>query len=56
MPINEDNMLAAPEDFDLDRKEKIQSFKEDIYSLGLIACKIMAKEMPNKYEIVFRRI
>ncbi len=46
-----DRLYAAPEVFDMERKEKLRPFKQDIYSLGLISCDMMAKELPTIHDV-----
>ncbi len=40
----------------LDDREEVEPFKQDIYCLGMIACKIMAEERPTPQDIKERRI
>ncbi len=51
-----DRQYAAPEVFNMERRQKLAPFKQDIYSLGLIACDMMAKELPLKNDIVDKSI
>ena len=46
-----DREYAAPEVFNADRRDKLPPFKQDVYSLGLIACDMIAKELPTKFEV-----
>ena len=51
-----DRKYAAPEVYLLDVREKLAPYRQDIYSFGLIACEMMAKEFPSKAQIANRDV
>ncbi len=52
----EDILYEVHEDSEMERRQKLLYLKEDIYSLGLIACIIMTTSQPSKNEINERSI
>ncbi len=42
---------ASPEVYQFERREKLTPFNQDIYSIGMIACDIVAEILPYKKEV-----
>ncbi len=49
-------LYAAPEVLNQDVREVLPPYVQDIYSVGMIACDMMAKELPQRVDIANKNI